>query len=42
MIGKINDFMNMSFQFVIIYDSDFNNLLQIKQVLSAGVSFNIL
>jgi len=42
MIGKINDFMNMSFQFVMIYDSDFNRRVQIKQVLSAGLSVNIL
>lgn len=41
-IGKINDFLNMSFQFVAIYDEDFSEQVQIKQVLSAGVSFNIL
>lgn len=41
-IGRINDFMNMSFQFVLIYDEDFSKKVQLKQVLSAGVSFNIL
>lgn len=42
LIGKINDVMNMSFQFVIIYDSDFSRQVQIKQVLSAGLSYDIL
>lgn len=42
LIGKINNFLNMSFQFVAIYDDDFNRQAQIKQVLSAGVSFSIL
>lgn len=42
LVGKINDFMNMSLQFVMIYDSDFSRELQIKQVLSAGVSVSIL
>lgn len=42
LVGKINDFMNMSFQFVTIYDDDFSKQIQVKQVLSAGVSLNIL
>jgi len=42
LIGKINDFMNMSLQFVMVYDSDFNREVQIKQVLSAGISYSIL
>jgi hypothetical protein len=41
-VGEINDFMNMSFQFVMIYDEDFSKEVQVKQVLSAGVSVNIL
>lgn len=41
-VGKINDFLNMSFQFVMIYDDDFNRKVQVKQVLSAGLSVNIL
>lgn len=42
LVGKINDVMNMSFQFIVIYDSDFSRQVQIKQVLSAGLSYNIL
>lgn len=42
LIGEINDVMNMSFQFVMVYDSDFNREVQIKQVLSAGISYSIL
>jgi len=42
LIGKINDVMNMSFQFVMVYDSDFNREVQLKQVLSAGISYSIL
>ena len=42
LIGKINDFMNMSLQFVMVYDSDYNREVQVKQVLSAGISYSIL
>ncbi len=42
LIGKINDYLNMSFQFVMVYDSDYSRELQIKQVLSAGFSYSIL
>lgn len=42
LIGKINNYLNMSFQFVMVYDTDFSRELQIKQVLSAGISFSIL
>lgn len=41
-VGEINDAMNMSFQFVVIYDSDYSRAVQMKQVLSAGLSYNIL
>ncbi len=41
-IGKINDFMNTSLQFVMIYDDDFSKKSQIKQVLSVGLSYSIL
>jgi len=34
--------MNMSLQFVMVYDSDFNREVQIKHVLSAGISSSIL
>ena len=42
LIGKINDFMNMSLQFVMVYDSDYSREVQIKQVLSAGISYSFL
>ncbi|MDZ7683183.1 MAG: hypothetical protein U5J63_16130 [Fodinibius sp.] len=42
LVGKVNDFMNMSLQFVMVYDSDFNREVQIKQVLSAGISYGVL
>ena len=40
-IGKINDYLNTSFQFVLVYDEDFSNEVQLKQVLSVGLSYNI-
>jgi len=42
LIGKINGFMNMSLQFVMIFDSDYSRQVQIKQVLSVGLSYSIL
>lgn len=42
LIGKINDYLNTSLQFVMIYDDDFSKKAQIKQVLSVGFSFSIL
>ena len=42
LIGKINNYLNMSFQFVMIYDDDFSTKAQIKQVLSVGLSYSIL
>src|SRR5699024_4711254 len=42
LIGSINDYLNMSFQFVAVYDDDFSKQLQIKQVLAAGLSFTLL
>ncbi len=41
-IGKINDYMNTSFQFVLVYDEDFSSEVQLKQVLSVGFSFSFL
>lgn len=41
-IGRINDALNMTFQFVLIYDSDFSREVQLKQVLSVGVSVDIM
>lgn len=40
--GKINDYLNTSFQFVMIYDDDFSTKAQVKQVLSVGFSYSIL
>ncbi|HLR31883.1 MAG TPA: hypothetical protein VK074_05300, partial [Fodinibius sp.] len=42
LVGKINDFLNMSLQFVTIYDDDFSSKLQVKQVLSAGLSVTFI
>jgi hypothetical protein len=42
LIGTINKFLNMSLQFVVVYNDDFSKQAQIKQVLSAGLSFSIL
>jgi len=36
--GKINDFLSANIQFAIMYDRDFNNKLQIKQVLALGIN----
>lgn len=41
-VGEINDFMDMSFHFVMLYDRDYSREVQIKQILSAGVSVRIL
>lgn len=41
LIGKINDYLNTTFQFMLIYDDDFSKEVQLKQVLAAGLSFNI-
>jgi hypothetical protein len=42
LVGRINDYLHMNLQFVSVYDRDFSKQLQIKQVLSAGVSIDIL
>ncbi|SMO77938.1 DUF3078 domain-containing protein [Gracilimonas mengyeensis] len=41
LIGKINSIVSASFQFEMRYDNDFSSELQVKQVLSAGVSVNL-
>lgn len=41
-VGKINNYLNTTFQFVMIYDDDFSTEAQIKQVLSVGFSYSIL
>lgn len=42
LVGRINDYLNMSFQFELIYDDDFSTEVQLSQVLSAGLSISIL
>lgn len=42
LIGKINDFLNVTFEFDLAYDDDFSSQLQIKEVLAAGLSFKIM
>lgn len=42
LIGKINNYLNTSLQFVLLYDTDFSKEVQIKQVLSVGFSFSLL
>lgn len=39
--GKINGYVSASFQFELRYDNDFSSEVQLKQVLSAGVSFSL-
>lgn len=38
LVGRINDYLNMTLQFDMIYDDDFSNEIQWSQVLSAGLS----
>ncbi len=42
LVGKINDYLHMNLQFMSVYDRDFSTQLQIKQILAAGVSVDIL
>lgn len=42
LIGQINNVISTSFQFVLVYDEDFSREVQLKQVLSVGLSFNLL
>jgi hypothetical protein len=41
-IGKINNYLNTTFQFVMIYDDDFSTKAQLKQVLSVGLSYSFI
>lgn len=41
-VGKINNYLNTTFQFIMIYDDDFSKKAQIKQVLSVGFSYSFL
>lgn len=39
--GQINSIVSASFQFELRYDNDFSSEIQLKQVLSAGISVNL-
>lgn len=41
LVGQINSIVSASFQFELRYDNDFSSEIQLKQVLSAGVSVNL-
>ena len=41
LVGQINSLISASFQFEMRYDNDFSSEVQIKQVLSAGISVNL-
>ncbi|MAL17199.1 MAG: hypothetical protein CL670_16870 [Balneola sp.] len=41
LVGQINNVVSASFQFELRYDNDFSSEVQLKQVLSAGVSVNL-
>jgi hypothetical protein len=41
-IGKINKYLDLTFQFDVAYNDHFSNKLQVKEVLGAGLSFTIL
>ncbi|WP_020404421.1 DUF3078 domain-containing protein [Gracilimonas tropica] len=41
LVGQINSLVSASFQFELRYDNDFSSEVQLKQVLSAGISVNL-
>jgi hypothetical protein len=41
LVGQINNVVSASFQFELRYDNDFSSEIQLKQVLSAGLSVNL-
>lgn len=41
LVGQINKIVSASFQFELRYDDDFSSQIQLKQVLSAGISVNL-
>lgn len=41
LVGQINSLISASFQFELRYDDDFSSEIQVKQVLSAGISVNL-
>jgi hypothetical protein len=42
LIGKINKYLNVTFEFDTAYDDDFSKQLQVKEVLAAGLSVTVL
>jgi hypothetical protein len=41
LVGRINSYLTTNFEFALQYNDDITNALQIKQILSVGLSFNI-
>lgn len=41
LVGQINSLVSASFQFELRYDNDYSSEIQVKQVLSAGISVNL-
>ncbi len=41
LVGQINNLVSASLQFEMRYDNDFSSEIQVKQVLSAGISVNL-
>jgi len=39
---KVNSWLNVNFEFVTIFDEDISDALQVKEVLSVGISFTLL
>jgi len=39
--GRVNDFMTTSLSLDLVYDDDFSNRVQVAQVLSLGISFDL-
>jgi len=42
LIGRINDFIDTTFRFTMLYNDDISDELQIRQTLSVGVSFRLI
>lgn len=40
--GRINSFMNASLKLDLVYDDDFSKEIQLAQILSLGISFNLI
>lgn len=42
LIGRINNFMNTTLRFTMLYNDDISDKLQLRQTLSVGVSFRLI